>query len=171
MDSDRDGPLLIRGRRSGHGESRRPATQCREYYFDFCHMTSRDYRYCSCCGLRTPRARARPASCYRWAQFPLIAPPRSVADVGIAFVHLIAAIFSTVGRSTTPITMTITSTSSAGVTSNEGFHATAPVAAMRWPPRLSTSSGERFSMWISAPDFMFMSTVDVGATTMNFTPW
>ena len=74
------------------------------------------------------------------------------------------------GFSTTPRSVTMTSMSACGVTSNTGFHAFAPSTTVGLPPNDSISSGARNSISIAAPSGVAMSIVDDGATTMNFTP-
>src|SRR5690606_8619051 len=83
----------------------------------------------------------------------------------------IARIDASSGCSTMPFSVTMASTSAAGVTSNTGFHARMPSATMRLPATPSSSDGSRSSISIRSPDAVSMSTVDDGATTMNFRPW
>ena len=52
---------------------------------------------------------------------------------------------------TTPRSVTIAVTSSAGVTSKAGFHTPTPLGAERWPRQAMISSGERSSIGIAAP--------------------
>jgi len=67
--------------------------------------------------------------------------------------------------------VTMASISSDGATSNTGFHACAPSTTVRLPAVLNNSAGSRSSISISSPVPVAMSTVEDGATTMNFTPW
>ena len=53
--------------------------------------------------------------------------------------------------------------SSAGVTSNAGFHTAAPAAAVGWPPTERTSSGDRSSIGIAAPLSSFDADIPDGS--------
>src|SRR5690348_2814069 len=75
------------------------------------------------------------------------------------------------GLSITPRSVTMASINSAGVTSKTGFHAFAPCTTVRDPACESSSAGSRSSISIALPEGVSMSTVDDGATTMNFAPW
>src|SRR5690606_23561829 len=75
------------------------------------------------------------------------------------------------GRSTTPRSVTMASTRSAGVTSNTGFQARTPGAAVGVPPRRVSSAPSRSSISMPCPSGMARSTVLDGATTITFTPW
>src|SRR6185437_4060336 len=83
----------------------------------------------------------------------------------------IACIEMLFGRSMMPRSVTMASISSAGATSKTGFHACAPSTTVRRPAVLSSSAASRNSISISSPVPVAMSTVEDGATTMNFTPW
>ena len=57
------------------------------------------------------------------------------------------------------------------MTSNTGFQAATPSATVRVPPMPCSSPGSRSSISICSPEAVSMSTVEDGATTMNFAPW